>query len=188
MYNEAGKQTYWRYTPVKKCLIVVDYQVDFVTGSLGNPAAAALEAGIAARIRQARAQGEDVIFTLDTHEADYLSTREGRYLPVPHCIRETAGHGLYGAVAEECRPGDTVLCKDTFGSRTLFAYLQEKRYDAIELCGVVTNICVISNAVLAKAALPEADISVNAALCASNDAILHRKALDVMASLQIDII
>lgn len=173
---------------MKKCLIVVDYQVDFVTGSLGNPAAAALEAGIASRIRQARNQGEDVIFTLDTHEADYLSTREGRYLPVPHCIHGTAGHGLYGAVAEECQAGDTVLCKDTFGSRALLACLQEKRYDAIELCGVVTNICVISNAVLAKAALPEADICVNAALCASNDASLHQKALDVMASLQIDII
>lgn len=171
-----------------KCLIVVDYQVDFVSGSLGNAAAAALDAGIAARIRQARAQGEDVIFTLDTHEADYLSTREGKYLPVAHCIRGTAGHGLYGEVAALRQPRDAVFCKETFGSRELFAYLQQKRYDAIELCGVVTNICVISNAVIAKTALPEADVSVNAALCASGDPALHQKALDVMASFQIDII
>lgn len=171
-----------------KCLIVVDYQVDFVSGSLGNAAAAALDAAIAARIRLARQQGEDVIFTLDTHEADYMSTREGKYLPVPHCIRGTEGHGLYGEVARMQQPGDTVFCKETFGSKALFAHLQEKAYAAIELCGVVTNICVISNAVLAKTALPEADVSVNAALCASNDPALHQKALDVMASFQVNII
>lgn len=171
-----------------KCLIVVDYQVDFVSGSLGNADAAALDAGIAARIRLAREHGEDVIFTLDTHEENYLDTQEGKRLPVPHCIRGTAGHGLYGVVAGERRAEDAVFCKDTFGSRTLLTYLREKGYDAVELCGVVTNICVISNAVIAKAALPEANISVNAALCASNDPSLHRKALDVMASFQIDII
>lgn len=171
-----------------KCLIVVDYQVDFVSGSLGSAAAAALDAAIAARIRLAREQGEDVIFTLDTHEAQYLSTREGRYLPVSHCIRGTEGHALYGKVATERRAEDAVFCKETFGSKALFFHLMEKRYDAVELCGVVTNICVISNAVLAKTALPEADVRVNAALCASNDAALHQKALEVMASFQVDII
>ena len=171
-----------------KCLIVVDYQVDFVSGALGNAAAAALDAGIAARIRQARRNGEDVIFTLDTHEADYMSTREGRYLPVPHCIRGTEGHGLYGEVAGERLPEDAVFCKETFGSKDLSAHLQAKQYSAMELCGVGTNICVISNAVLAKTALPEADVSVNAALCASNDEALHQKALEVMASFQVDII
>lgn len=171
-----------------KCLIVVDYQVDFVSGSLGNADAAALDAGIAARIRRAREDGEDVIFTLDTHGADYMSSREGKYLPVPHCIRDTAGHGLYGETARERRAEDAVFCKETFGSKELFAHLLEKGYSAIELCGVVTNICVISNAVLAKTALPEADVSVNAALCASNDPALHQKALEVMASFQVNII
>lgn len=171
-----------------KCLIVVDYQVDFVSGTLGNTAAASLDAGIVTRIRRARENGEDVIFTLDTHGADYLSTREGRYLPVPHCIRGTEGHGLYGAVAQERRAEDAVFCKETFGSKELFTHLQQKGYSAVELCGVVTNICVISNAVLAKTALPEADVAVNAALCASNDPALHQKALDVMASFQIDIL
>lgn len=171
-----------------KCLIVVDYQVDFVSGSLGNADAAALDAAIAARIRQARENGEEVIFTLDTHEQDYLSTREGKYLPVPHCIRGTQGHGLYGKVAGERRAQDAVFCKETFGSKDLFAHLQQKGYSAVELCGVVTNICVISNAVLAKTALPEADVRVNAALCASNDPALHQKALEVMASFQVDVI
>lgn len=171
-----------------KCLIVVDYQVDFVSGTLGNPDAAALDAGIAARIRRARENGEDVIFTLDTHGVDYMFTREGMYLPVPHCIRGTEGHGLYGEVAGERRAEDAVFCKETFGSKELFAHLQQKGYSTIELCGVVTNICVISNAVLAKTALPEADVSVNTALCASNDASLHRKALEVMSSFQVDII
>ena len=173
---------------MKKCLIVVDYQVDFVSGSLGNAAAAALDQGIAARIRRAREAGEDVIFTLDTHAADYLSTREGKYLPVPHCLLGTAGHGLYGETAKERRAEDAVFCKETFGAKALFAHLQGKGYEAIELCGVVTNICVISNAVLAKTALPEADVRVNAALCASNDPALHQKALDVMASFQVEII
>lgn len=173
---------------MKRCLIVVDYQNDFVTGTLGNAAAAALEEGIAARIRACRADGWDILFTLDTHEADYMSTREGKYLPVPHCIRETDGHALYGRVADECHADDHIFCKETFGSKGLFAYLTQNGYDAVELCGVVTNICVISNAVLAKTALPEADVAVNAALCASNDPALHQKALDVMASFQIDII
>ena len=171
-----------------KCLIVVDYQVDFVSGSLGNEAAAALEAGIAARIEAARQAGEDVIFTLDTHTPDYLATREGKYLPVPHCIQGTAGHGLYGQVAQACQPGDAVFCKETFGSKALFVHLMEKGYEAVELCGVVTNICVISNAVLAKTALPEADVRVNAGLCDSNDPALHQKALDVMASFQVEIL
>lgn len=107
-----------------KCLIVVDYQVDFVSGSLGNAAAAALDAGIAARIRRARERGEDVIFTLDTHEDNYLFTREGKYLPVPHCIRGTEGHGLYGEVAKARCPEDALFCKETFGSKELFASKQ----------------------------------------------------------------
>ena len=173
---------------MKCCLIVVDYQNDFVAGTLGNAAAAALDEGIASRIRSARAEGWDVIFTLDTHEEDYLSTREGRYLPVPHCLRGTPGHALYGQTALERREEDPVFFKETFGSKGLFDYLRHNSYDAVELCGVVTNICVISNAVLAKTALPEADVAVRAALCASNDPALHQKALDVMASFQIDIL
>ncbi len=173
---------------MKRCLIVVDYQVDFVSGSLGNADAMALDAGIAALIRERRAAGYDILFTFDTHEENYLSTREGRYLPVPHCIRGTEGHALYGQVAREQQAEDGVFCKETFGSKGLYEHLRRTGYGRIELCGVVTNICVISNAVLAKTALPEADVAVHGKLCASNDPALHQAALDVMASLQVDIL
>lgn len=173
---------------MKRCLIVVDYQVDFVSGALGNADAAAIDGAIAALIRKRRSEGYDVIFTLDTHEEGYMATREGRYLPVPHCIRGTAGHALYGQVAGEQREGDAVFCKETFGSKGLYEHMRREGYGRLELCGVVTNICVISNAVLVKTALPEADVAVHGDCCASNDARLHQAALDVMASFQVDVI
>ncbi len=170
------------------CLIVVDYQNDFVSGALGNGAAAKLDEGIAALIQRRREQGWEILFTLDTHEADYMTTREGRYLLVPHCIRGTEGYALYGEVAKVQRPEDGVFCKETFGSKGLYEHMRRNGYERIEMCGVVTNICVISNAVLAKTALPEADVAVHGALCASNDSALHQAALDVMKSFQVDII
>ena len=173
---------------MKKTLIVIDMQNDFVTGALGSKEAVAILPNVKKKIEEYIAGGHEVIFTRDTHGENYMETREGKYLPVPHCIRGTEGHGLYGEVARMQQSDDAVFCKETFGSRALFAHLLEKGYTDIELCGVVTNICVISNAVLAKTALPEADVRVNAALCASNDPDLHRKALDVMASFQIEII
>ncbi len=172
----------------KSCLIVIDYQTDFVTGSLGNPAALALEDGIAERIAACRENGDDILFTLDTHEADYMTTHEGRNLPVPHCILGTPGHDLYGRVGEARHAEDPMFQKETFGSRGLFQHLRESGYDEVELCGVVTNICVVSNAVLARTALPEAEITVRGSLCASNDPKLHQAALDVMRTLHINIL
>jgi nicotinamidase-related amidase len=180
-YLEKGNGT------MKKCLIVVDYQNDFVSGSLGFPEAQALEAGIVEKIQAYRSQGDEVLFTFDTHTKDYLLTREGRYLPVPHCIGGTPGHKLYGKVGENCDKEDWCFIKYTFGSDALFDFLKEHRYSCIELVGVVTNICVISNAILAKTAQPETDIVVDAACTASNDPALHQKAMDVMESLQIQI-
>ncbi|MEE1061728.1 MAG: isochorismatase family cysteine hydrolase [Ruminococcus sp.] len=173
---------------MKKCLIVVDYQVDFVTGSLGFEKAVALEKPIADKISRYRAENADVIFTFDTHQSDYLSTNEGRNLPVVHCIEGTGGHDLYGTVADMKKAGDRCFNKPVFGSTQLFDYLRESDYDTIELCGVVSNICVISNAVLAKTALPEADIIVDSACVASNDDSLNDSALKVMQSLQIKVI
>lgn len=172
---------------MKRCLIVVDYQNDFVCGSLGFAGAEDIESRIAEKIREYRKNGDDVILTLDTHNADYLETREGRYLPVEHCLKGSDGHDLYGKVADECKKGDLCFEKNTYGSDALFEYLKKTPYESIELCGVVTNICVISNAVLAKTAQPETDISVDALCVASNDEALHSKALDVMAGLQIEI-
>ena len=137
---------------MKKCLIVVDYQNDFVSGSLGFEKAKTLELGIANKINSYHVNGDDVIFTLDTHYDDYMDSYEGKHLPVPHCIENTDGHKLYGSV---------------------------------ELVGVVTNICVVANAVLAKTALPDADIIVDSTLTASNDERLHNAALDTMEGMQI---
>lgn len=172
---------------MKKCLIVVDYQNDFVCGSLGFKKAQELDKRIAEKINAYHRNGDDVLFTFDTHHEDYLSTREGRYLPVRHCVRETEGHKLYGETAECFTFYDKCFYKTTFGSDDLYRYLKENPYSAIELVGVVTNICVISNAVLAKTAQPETDICVDADCVASNDDALNEAALKVMQSLQIDI-
>lgn len=173
---------------MRKLLIVVDYQNDFVTGSLGFPKAAALEQGIAGKIKEYKAHGGDVVFTLDTHGEDYSHTQEGRNLPVQHCTRGSEGWKLYGAVAPLCDDSTPRFEKGAFGSLALANYLAGKDYEAIELVGVVSNICVISNAVLAKAALPEARVIVDAACTASHDGRLNEAALDVMQGLQIEVL
>jgi len=173
---------------MKKCLIVVDYQNDFVTGALGYPESAALERGIAEKIKQYRDGGDDVVFTFDTHYDDYLDTQEGRKLPVAHCLHGTEGHDLYGAPAMLALDTDRKFLKNTFGSGELYAYLKQEPYESIELVGVVSNICVISNAVLAKTAQPETPIIVDASCTASNDSYLHQAALDVMSGLQIEVV
>jgi len=173
---------------MKKCLIVVDYQNDFVSGSLGFPAAVELKQHIAQKIKQYRNSGGEVIFTLDTHGEDYLDTQEGRNLPIPHCIKGTDGHRLYGKVADMTEGTDKQFLKNTFGSDELYMYLKTKPFDSIELVGVVSNICVIANAILAKTAQPEAKIIVDAMCTASNDSKLNQAALDVMSSLQVDVV
>ncbi len=169
-------------------LIVVDYQVDFVSGALGFAGAEALARPIAARIRKARQQGETVAFTMDTHPADYLETLEGRNLPIPHCIADTPGWKLEDTVGRELREEDPVFRKPTFPSLELGEWLREKDFDRVELCGLVSHMCVLSNAVMAKAALPQAEIILDAALTASFDPVLHEKALDLLESLQITVL
>lgn len=173
---------------MKRCLIVVDYQVDFVVGSLGFEKALSLDNRIAKKIEAYRTSGDDVIFTLDTHGLNYLETYEGRHLPVAHCINGTDGHNLFGMVGKAKKRSDRVFCKNTFGSDDLYAYLRKTEYSSIEFVGVVTNICVIANAILAKTAQPETDIIVDASCVASNDEKLNKAALQVIESLQIQII
>lgn len=171
---------------MKELLIVVDYQNDFVDGSLGFPAAADLHDRICEKIIEYKTKGQQVVFTLDTHEEDYTSTQEGRNLPVKHCIRGTRGHKLFGKVqslSDGCRSFE----KCTFGSGLLFSYLQQSTFESIEFVGLVSNICVISNAVLAKTALPEAQIIIDADCTASNDPILNEKTFDIMEGLQMKI-
>jgi nicotinamidase-related amidase len=169
-------------------LIVVDYQCDFVSGALGFPGAELLDARIAEKIRAYRALGDVVVFTFDTHGPDYLKTQEGRNLPVPHCIEGSPGHGLYGETAKLKQDGDRCFYKPAFGSDELYEYLKATPFEQIELVGLVSNICVIANAVLAKTAQPETPVIIDADCTASHDPGLHKAALDVMRGLHIGIV
>lgn len=172
---------------MKNILVVVDFQNDFVDGSLGFAGAELLDEEISRKIMSFRDQGDLVVFTLDTHEEGYLSTQEGRNLPVPHCIRGSNGHAIYGKTGILARDG-IFFEKNTFGSQKLFAFLQEEKFSSVTLVGLVSNICVLTNAVLAKTALPEAQIIVDASCTKSHDEHLHEEALDVLAGLQISVI
>ena len=173
---------------MKKLLIVIDFQKDFVTGSLGFKEAERLEDAIFDRIKEYLDNNDDVIYTLDTHDERYLNTVEGNKLPIIHCIKGTDGHEIYGKVKDLINEDSTVFEKSTFGSLDLGNFLVDKEYSEIELCGLVSNICVLSNAVIVKAALPNAKIFVDANLTNSNDKDLHRKTLDVLGGLHIDVI
>ena len=172
-------------------LVAVDLQKDFIDGALGTAEAAAIVPAAAARIRELREAGAEVFATLDTHGADYMQTQEGRKLPVPHCIRGTEGWQLNPVIREAL--GDcTLVEKPTFGSVRLPELIRERIGEekdvTIELLGLCTDICVVSNALLLKAAFPEAAVRVSAACCAGVTPEKHRAALETMASCQIDIL
>lgn len=172
---------------MKKLLVVVDYQNDFVNGTLGFEKAAALENYLEDLINEYHQKGDDVIFTYDTHYNNYLNTQEGKNLPISHCLKDTEGWQLYGKI-NDLAQNDKKIIKETFGSLDLGNYLRDNVYDEITLVGVVSNICVISNAIIIKAALPEVTIIIDCNGIASNDAILEQKAIDIMANLQMKII
>ena len=196
----------------KKVLVVVDYQKDFVDGALGFESAKNLDKGIATLMKEYAEDKNGVIFcTFDTHAQNYIETQEGRKLPIEHCIDGTDGWELYGEVGmmEIMYPMKcTRIKKPTFGSDSLLMKLKalnchpvdrerfnagtdfsciENDIESITFVGVVTNMCVISNAVIAKAACPEAEIVIKKDLVDSFDKELHQKALDVMASMQMTI-
>lgn len=176
---------------MNQILIVVDYQNDFVDGTLGFDKAKSLETGIAKQVETVLAKGGRVFFTLDTHGENYLHTREGKNLPVLHCIKNTPGHTLYGRLRDFIGTDNVFLVeKSCFGSDMLASRVKETAGapDLIQLCGVVTNMCVISNAVLLQSAFEDAKIEILEPLCASFDEALHRAAIDVMRSLQMEII
>ena len=175
----------------EKFLIVVDMQNDFIDGSLGTAEAQAIVPAAEARVREAVAAGENVIATLDTHEENYLETAEGRKLPVRHCIRGSEGWRLNPRI-DAALEGATRLEKPTFGSVRLPELVRERAEGAdrltIELIGLCTDICVVSNALLLKANFPEADIRVRRACCAGVTPEKHEAALATMASCQIDVL
>ncbi len=175
----------------KKFLIVVDMQKDFVDGALGTKEAQAIVAAAAGRIRECREAGYTVIATLDTHGEDYLSTREGLKLPVKHCVRGTGGWALDKTIAKELK-GCAMVEKPAFGSvrlpEIIRAMTEEGDRVTVELIGLCTDICVVSNALILKAFFPEADIMVRESCCAGVTPEKHRAALETMASCQIDIL
>jgi nicotinamidase-related amidase len=170
---------------MKKLLIVVDMQNDFVTGTLGSPQAERVLPSVRAKIEEYRQSGHDVIFTRDTHGDDYLTTQEGRFLPVPHCIAGTEGHMLVGGLMAN---KIEIFDKPTFGSLELAEKAAAGGYGEIELCGLCTDICVVSNALILKARLPETKISVDPACCAGTTEETHKAALQTMKSCQVNVI
>ena len=176
----------------KHFLIVVDMQNDFITGSLGTAEAVAIVPAAAGRIRACREEGAVILATLDTHEADYLNTAEGKKLPVPHCIRGTRGWELAPEISEALGSEYMPVEKPTFGSVRLPEIIRETAGNtkelSIELIGLCTDICVVSNTLLLKAHFPEAAIAVNPACCAGVTPETHQAALQTMKCCQIDMI
>lgn len=164
-------------------LIVVDMQVDFINGSLGSELATAIVPNVVEKVKNFEGK---VIFTRDTHFEDYMQTQEGRKLPVPHCIKDTDGWQI---CAELQSYVETVIDKVTFGSVELPQLLKSygEAIDEIVLCGLCTDICVISNAMILKAAFPEVKVVVDAKCSAGVTVESHNTALDAMRAVQIEI-
>lgn len=172
---------------MKKFLIVVDMQNDFVDGALGTPEAVKIVPEVVKKIKSY--PKECIYATRDTHGTDYFKTREGKFLPVEHCIIDTPGWQINDEVAKAL--GDVnVIDKETFGSTKLAEMLKkewEKEPFSVELVGLCTDICVVSNALLIKAQLPECDITVDAACCAGVTPASHLAALLTMEMCQITV-
>lgn len=172
---------------MKKLLIVVDIQNDFVDGALGTSEAVAIIPNVVQKINN---WDGDIICTKDTHYNDYLETNEGRHLPVSHCIVGTNGHEINDDVLSALANIEnyTIINKYTFGSTELPIRILNAGYDYIELVGLCTDICVISNALLLKAHYPEIDIAVDASCCAGVTPESHEAAITTMKMCQIDMI
>ena len=167
----------------ERILIVVDMQNDFVNGSLGSSEAQQIVNRVVDKVKAFEGQ---VIFTQDTHEDNYMSTQEGKLLPVPHCIEGTAGWQLVPELEAYQRANDCLVYKkDRFGSIELARHLITENIESIELVGLCTDICVVSNALLLKAYLSEVPISVDASCCAGVTPQKHEAALETMRSCQI---
>ncbi len=169
---------------MKRLLVVVDMQNDFVSGALGSGRARKIVSAVCGLIAKERAAGTDVVFTQDTHGADYLQSQEGKLLPVKHCVRGTEGWKLIPELTPSAE-GAKVFEKDTFGSTGVASFARSGGYGEILLCGVCTDICVIGNAFLLKAYCPEAVVRVCAAACAGSSPAGHRDALKAMKRSQI---
>lgn len=168
-----------------KILVVVDMQNDFIDGALGTKEAVAIVPNVVEKIKSYDC--EKIIFTRDTHEENYMETQEGKNLPVPHCIWGTKGWELNPEI-EAFRKEDTID-KPSFGSMELSSYLKEQNdIESIEFVGLCTDICVISNVMITKAALPEVPVIVDAFCCAGVTPESHKNALNAMKICQVQVI
>ena len=157
-------------------------------GSLAFKGASELENVIYHKILSYKNRNDDIIYTFDTHDKNYLNTREGKKLPIVHCLKGSVGHQLYGKVRELIDEKSIIFEKNTFGSLELANYLKNKDYQEIEICGLVSNICVLSNAVLVASALPNSKIVVDALATGSGNQDLHQKTLDILKGIHVEII
>ena len=177
-----------------KILIVVDMQKDFVDQALGTAEAQAIVPAVVAKINAYKQSGDVVIATRDTHQPNYMETQEGKNLPVIHCVEGTDGWQLNDAVAAALPADAVIVDKPTFGSTALIEVMGEYVKQAgeenvnVELVGLCTDICVVSNALLLKAFYHEMPISLDAACCAGVNPAKHAAAIETMASCQIKIV
>ncbi|MCI8300660.1 MAG: cysteine hydrolase [Lachnospiraceae bacterium] len=172
---------------MRRVLIVVDMQKDFIDGALGTTEAQAIVKPVLEKMKTY--ENSDIYLTRDTHGENYLETAEGRKLPVVHCVRHTEGWRLHPEIEKQAQPSH-IIDKPSFGSMELMELLcQENKKESleIELVGLCTDICVVSNALLLKAAMPENRIRVDAGCCAGVTPASHQAALLTMEMCQIEI-
>ncbi len=163
-----------------KTLIVIDMQRDFIDGSLGTKEAVAIVDSVKKKIKEYEENGDEIIFTRDTHQTNYLETYEGKKLPVEHCIEGTDGWQIFDGLITE---GAKIIDKPTFG----YTGWNKRSFEEIEIVGLCTDICVVSNALILRAYFPETKISVQSSCCAGVTPKTHNAALEVMKMCQIDV-
>ena len=166
---------------MKKTLIVVDMQNDFIDGALGSKEAQAIVENVKKKIAQYVENGDEVIFTRDTHQVNYLETNEGKYLPVEHCIEGTKGWAIADGLEVE---NAVYINKKSFG----FTDWKEYNLEEVELIGLCTDICVVSNALIIKALYPEIKVSVDSTCCAGVTPESHNAALTTMKMCQVEVV
>ena len=169
---------------MKRLLVVIDMQNDFIDGALGTAEALSIVAGVKDKIQKALSLGDTVVFTMDTHTSEYLSTKEGVHLPVVHCVEGTDGWQIH----QDLLPyADRIFIKHGFGSTDLVDFVRTGDFDQVELVGLCTDICVVTNALMLKGSLPHLDLRVDASCCAGVTPQSHEAALLTMKMCQIDV-